>query len=59
MYRMLPMSCAAVPASGCRAFAMDTRSKLRWESPPLTDQTVQAFKEACQKFGFGPEQVAA
>lgn len=36
---------------------MDVRCKMRWESPPLTEETIMAFKDACQKFGYGPEQV--
>lgn len=44
-------------AIGCRAFAMDTRCKMRWESPPLTEEMIAAFKAACQKFGFGPDQI--
>lgn len=43
--------------AGCRAFALDTRCKMRWESAPLTPESIDAFKQACEKFGFGPEQV--
>lgn len=43
--------------AGCRAFALDTRCKMRWESPALSDETAIAFKNACKTFGFGPEQV--
>ena len=29
----------------------------RWDGPPLTDETVLAFKAACLDFGFLPEQI--
>lgn len=30
---------------------------MRWESKPYTEESIAAFKDACAKFGFGPEQV--
>jgi endonuclease IV len=42
---------------GARAFAMDTRSKRRWDSPPLTPEVAQAFREACANFGYSPDHI--
>jgi hypothetical protein len=42
---------------GARAFAMDTRSKRRWDSPPLTPEVAQAFREACAKFGYSSDHI--
>ena len=31
---------------------MDTRSKRRWETPPLLPEVATAFREACVAFGY-------
>ena len=43
--------------TGARAFALDTRSKRRWETPPLEPARAEAFRAACAAFGFSPSQV--
>ena len=40
-----------------RAFALDTRSKRRWESKPITDETAAAFRSACAAFGYPPSVI--
>lgn len=43
--------------SGAKAFAMDTRSKRRWECPALKRTTAAAFRSACNAFGFSAAQI--
>ena len=43
--------------SGAKAFAMDTRSKRRWECPALKRSTAAAFRSACNTFGFSAAQI--
>lgn len=43
--------------AGARAFALDTRSKRRWETPPLDPERAKAFRAACKAFGFSASQV--
>jgi len=42
---------------GARAFALDTRSKRKWTSPPLKAEDAAAFRAAMAKFHYTPEQV--
>ncbi|BDA49995.1 probable endonuclease 4 at C-terminar half [Coccomyxa sp. Obi] len=44
-------------AVGAKAFAMDTRSKRRWECPALKRTTAAAFRSACNAFGFSAAQI--
>eukprot|EP00884_Botryococcus_braunii_P007191 jgi/Botrbrau1/16473/Bobra.0142s0067.1 len=44
-------------AIGARAFALDTRSKRRWDCPPLTHEGAQAFRDACVKFGYSIDHI--
>ncbi|CAL8465482.1 g5018 [Coccomyxa elongata] len=44
-------------AVGAKAFAMDTRSKRRWECPALKRTTAAAFRSACNAFGFSSAQI--
>lgn len=37
--------------AGARAFALDVRSKRRWETPDLSPESITAFKASCQAFG--------
>lgn len=43
--------------AGANAFALDTRSKRRWESNPISVETADSFKQACRDYGFGPEHI--
>ncbi len=42
---------------GANAFALFTKNQKRWESKPLTEKSIRAFKDNCKKFGFAPEQI--
>lgn len=40
-----------------KAFGLFTKNQLQWKTPPLTDQSINAFKENCAQLGFTPEQI--
>ena len=42
---------------GANAFALFTKNQRRWEAKPLTTKSIKAFKENCERLGFGPEQI--
>ena len=42
---------------GANAFALFTKNQRQWQAPELTDKTITAFKRACEKAGFLPEQI--
>lgn len=42
---------------GARAFAMDTRSKRKWTSPPLKEEDAAAFRAALDQHGYSADQV--
>lgn len=42
---------------GAKAFALFTKNQRQWFSPPLTKESISAFKDNCDKFGFGPEHI--
>ncbi|CAK4690631.1 unnamed protein product [Aphanomyces euteiches] len=42
---------------GARSFALFTRSQRTWTCKPLTDDTIQAFKQAMKDFGYSPNDV--
>lgn len=44
-----PINAAAI---GAKSFALFLRSQRQWASKPLSDDTVERFKEECQKHGF-------
>jgi deoxyribonuclease-4 len=39
------------------AFALFTKNQRQWQAKPLTEESISAFKENCEKFGFKPEQI--
>jgi len=49
-----PLNAARI---GANAFALFTRNQRRWEAPPLSDETVAAFRDNCARLGFGPQQI--
>eukprot|EP00128_Syssomonas_multiformis_P000309 Colp12_sorted_trinity150504_noHs@10342 len=53
------ISCAVKNAVsiGARTFALDTRSKRKWESPPLAKEEIEAFKSACTMAGFDTKRL--
>jgi deoxyribonuclease-4 len=42
---------------GANAFALFTRNQRQWVSRPLTQQSIDAFKEGCRRYGFQPEYI--
>lgn len=42
---------------GANAFALFTRNQRRWESPPLSIQSIERFKENCQRLNFTPQHI--
>lgn len=42
---------------GAKAFALFTKNQRRWESPPLTTENINGFKENCEKFGYSMDFV--
>ncbi|MBF0233561.1 MAG: deoxyribonuclease IV [Desulfamplus sp.] len=44
---------------GATAFALFTKNQRQWSAPALNDQTVEAFKENCRQYGYGPDQILA
>ncbi len=42
---------------GADAFALFTKNQRQWQGKPLTEEAIAAFKNACQKHGFTPEQI--
>ena len=42
---------------GAKAFALFTKNQRQWKSKPLTDESIEAFKSNCVKYGYQPEQI--
>ena len=42
---------------GATAFALFTKNQRQWAAPPLTTSQVEAFKQACQEFGYSAKQI--
>ncbi len=49
-----PLNAAAI---GAKAFALFTKNQRRWQSKPLTESSIEAFKENCARLGFRPQQI--
>ncbi|MCS3458927.1 deoxyribonuclease IV [Aeromonas sp. BIGb0445] len=48
---------ARAKAIGANAFALFTKNQRQWQAAPLTTQSIDAFKLACEREGFGPTQI--
>ncbi|MGL5975728.1 MAG: TIM barrel protein, partial [Aeromonas sobria] len=48
---------ARAQAIGANAFALFTKNQRQWQAAPLSDATIRAFKAACDKAGFLPQQI--
>ena len=46
-----PLNAAALDAT---AFALFVKNEKRWEAPPLSDETAEAFRVNCAAHGFAP-----
>jgi deoxyribonuclease-4 len=44
-------------AIGARAFALFTKNQRQWQAPALTAKSIEAFKAACQQYGYAPEHI--
>ena len=44
-------------AIGARAFALFTKNQRQWQAPALTNKSIEAFKAACQQYGYKPEHI--
>ena len=44
-------------AIGATAFALFTKNQRQWSAPPLTDDQIARFREACGKYGYTPAQI--
>jgi deoxyribonuclease-4 len=42
---------------GATAFALFTKNQRQWQAKPLTAQSIQQFKENCQKYGYTAKQI--
>lgn len=42
---------------GASAFALFTKNQRQWQAKPLTEDSINAFKKNCEKYGFNPEQI--
>lgn len=42
---------------GATAFAFFTKNQRQWNAKPLTQASIEAFKENCQKYNYGPQQI--
>ena len=49
-----PLNAAAI---GAKAFAMFTKNQRQWKSPPLSAQSIAAFKKNCADNGFSAEHI--
>ncbi len=49
-----PLNAARI---GARSFAMFTRNQRQWASKQLTTESIKAFRENCEKFGYKPFQI--
>jgi deoxyribonuclease-4 len=48
---------ARAKAIGANAFALFTKNQRQWQAAPLSETSIRAFKLACEKGGFRPEQI--
>ncbi|MDR1591564.1 MAG: deoxyribonuclease IV [Prevotellaceae bacterium] len=42
---------------GATAFALFTKNQRQWAAAPLTEQSIELFKERCTAFGYSPKQI--
>lgn len=49
-----PLNAVAIGANG---FALFTKNQRQWVSPPLSERSIQLFKERCIEYGFVPDSI--
>ena len=42
---------------GATAFALFTKNQRQWVAKPLTQKSIDTFKDNCEKYGYKPEQI--
>ena len=42
---------------GATAFALFTKNQRQWKAPPLSQSTIDSFRQACSDYGYGPQQI--
>lgn len=42
---------------GATAFALFTKNQRQWAAPALSAEQIAAFREACRKYGYTPQQI--
>ena len=42
---------------GADAFAVFTKNQRQWSAKPLTNESIEAFKANCKKYGYQPHQI--
>lgn len=42
---------------GAKAFALFTKNQRQWFSRPLSEESIEAFKDNCKKLGYGPKDI--
>ena len=42
---------------GATAFAVFTKNQRQWAAKPLTEESIQAFKDNCTQYGYQPHQI--
>lgn len=42
---------------GATAFALFTKNQRQWKAPPLTDETIDKFRQACEEYGYGSQHI--
>lgn len=42
---------------GAKAFALFTKNQRQWKAKPLTQKSIDLFKENCEKYGFLPSHI--
>lgn len=47
----------AAHAIGAKAFALFTKNQRQWIAPPLTQKSIELFKERCAQYGYLPQHI--
>ena len=42
---------------GATAFALFTKNQRQWKSTPLTEKSIELFKQRCSQLGYSPKQI--
>ena len=51
-----PLNAARI---GAKTFALFTKNQRQWKARPLSQSSIQLFRENCEKEGYGPEHILA